>query len=924
MWVEGQDLVTVSESSQTKVIGFTIINGDDGIQIDDSSNIEIADNRILNTIDAIDFKGNSSGIIRDNILENNLDDGIDLNSEAAAVIENNIIRHNDGDGLEMRLQPYSGPTLEVIIRDNLITDNRADGIQLISYDVPSDRYIRIEGNLIKDNNQAGVGLMDNEETNEDYRAASLPEPIDVINNTFIGNNHGLTGGDNLVALNNLFVGHTNIAIKGVDGNSIAAHNLFWNNGTDIQGSNVETNTTVFNQDPLLDANSQLQAGSPAVDAGITFFEWRGETVLDSSSFNGNSLDIGAVESDFLPPEGADLELNQVVNNPIPAAGEEVIFTLTLDNIGPEDTTNVEVTNSLPVGLTFESATASQGTTYNSTNGVWSVGTINSGGDVTLELVATVDTTPTTVITNTAEVTASSEIDPDSTPNNNNPNEDDQASASIGPNVITVTSRVSSSTDDAEESLADGDMSLASSDLELINDDGIDQLVGMRFTNVNIPPGATISNAYIQFQVDETTSDPTQVNIRGEDVNDALTFSNSDFNISSRATTNAVVAWTPSPWETTGEASFPQQTPDIAGVIQEIVDRPGWSLNNSLAIIIDGTGVRTAESYNGDPLGAPLLRVEYINGSPPPVDTADLSLSTSVDNSNPTGGEQITFTITLTNEGPDTATGVTVTDSLPAELSFVSSTPSPGTTYDSNTGLWNVGTVNNGAELTLEITANVIPDTGSFTNTAQVSASNEFDPDSTDDQDTVVVTIEGGSGGPSVFETRVSSSSDDAEESVAGGEMYLNSSDLELINDDGIDQLVGMRFTNVNIPPGATISNAYIQFQVDETTSDPTNLNIRGEDVNDALTFSNSDFNISSRATTNAVVAWTPSPWETTGEASFPQQTPDIAGVIQEIVDRPGWSLNNSLAIIINGTGVRTAESYNGDPLGAPLLHVEWV
>lgn len=227
---EGSDIITVSESSDTQIIGFTFFSGDDGIQVDDSSNIEIANNRIINTIDAIDFKGNSSGVIRDNILEYNLDDGVDLNSEAVAIIENNIIRNNDGDGLEMRLQPYTGSTLEVIIRDNLITDNLADGLQFIGYDVLSDRYIRIEGNLIKDNRQAGVGLMDNEETNEDYRAASLPEPIDVINNTFIGNNHGLTGGDNLVAINNLFVDHTNIAMKGVDGNSIAAYNLFWNNG----------------------------------------------------------------------------------------------------------------------------------------------------------------------------------------------------------------------------------------------------------------------------------------------------------------------------------------------------------------------------------------------------------------------------------------------------------------------------------------------------------------------------------------------------------------------------------------------------------------------------------------------------------------------------------------------------------------------
>ncbi len=61
-----------------------------------------------------------------------------------------------------------------------------------------------------------------------------------------------------------------------------------------------------------------------------------------------------------------------------------------------------------------------------------------------------------------------------------------------------------------------------------------------------------------------------------------------------------------------------------------------------------------------------------------------------------------------------------------------------------------------------------------------------------------------------------------------------------------------------------------------------------------------------------------------GEAGPDQQTPDIASVIQEIVDRGGWNSGNSLVIIITGTGTRTAEAYDGDQAGAPLLHVEYV
>ncbi len=60
-----------------------------------------------------------------------------------------------------------------------------------------------------------------------------------------------------------------------------------------------------------------------------------------------------------------------------------------------------------------------------------------------------------------------------------------------------------------------------------------------------------------------------------------------------------------------------------------------------------------------------------------------------------------------------------------------------------------------------------------------------------------------------------------------------------------------------------------------------------------------------------------------GEAGSDQQTPNIASVIQEIVNHSDWFEGNSLVIIITGTGERVAESYEGTSSGAPLLHVEY-
>ncbi|MCH8839938.1 MAG: cadherin-like domain-containing protein [Planctomycetes bacterium] len=177
--------------------------------------------------------------------------------------------------------------------------------------------------------------------------------------------------------------------------------------------------------------------------------------------------------------------------------------------------------------------------------------------------------------------------------------------------------------------------------------------------------------------------------------------------------------------------------------------------------------------------------------------------------------------------------------------------------------------------------------------------------------------------PITIEVQVSTSSDDAEERPFGT-VKLTSSDLEMTLDKTNQQIVGMRFTSLNIPPGASVQNAYLQFQADETGSDPTSLTIYGQAIDNATTFTSTSGNISSRSTTTASVAWSPVPWNTKDEAGPDQQTPNIAAVIQEIVNRPGWAIGNSLAIIVTGTGKRTAESFDGVPSAAPRLHVEYV
>jgi uncharacterized repeat protein (TIGR01451 family) len=106
--------------------------------------------------------------------------------------------------------------------------------------------------------------------------------------------------------------------------------------------------------------------------------------------------------------------------------------------------------------------------------------------------------------------------------------------------------------------------------------------------------------------------------------------------------------------------------------------------------------------------------------------ADLALAKSATTTTPNVGDIVTFTVTLTNNGPDAATGVAVSDVLSAGLSFVAATPSQGA-FNSVIGLWSVGTVAMGTPQTLQIVAQVVSE-GQQTNTAVIAHADQFDPD----------------------------------------------------------------------------------------------------------------------------------------------------------------------------------------------------
>ncbi|RWE38838.1 MAG: hypothetical protein EOS78_12420, partial [Mesorhizobium sp.] len=146
----------------------------------------------------------------------------------------------------------------------------------------------------------------------------------------------------------------------------------------------------------------------------------------------------------------------------------------------------------------------------------------------------------------------------------------------------------------------------------------------------------------------------------------------------------------------------------------------------------------------------------------------------------------------------------------------------------------------------------------------------------------------------IFETRVATAGDDVEEK-GSGTISSNISDLELGYDGSTRQTVGLRFTSIDLPKGAIITNAYIQFQANEVKTGAASLLIQGDNVDDASPFTAVSFNVSALPRTTASTAWTPDPWTVVGEHGLAERTPDLSAIVQEIVNRSGWAALNDMA-----------------------------
>ncbi|SHJ66454.1 gliding motility-associated C-terminal domain-containing protein, partial [Aquimarina spongiae] len=401
---------------------------------------------------------------------------------------------------------------------------------------------------------------------------------------------------------------------------------------------------------------------------------------------------------------SDLSLTKIVvdGDTTPLIGSEITFQITITNDGPQDATGVEVTDLLPSGYDFVLFSSTVGG-YNETNGIWTVGNIANGTSETLLIDALVN--PTGDYLNIAQVTASDVLDSDSAPNNDDgdQSEDDEDNAIVTP--------VASSADlSLVKTVVDGDTMPA---------------IGTEIT----------------FQI--TVSNDGPQDATGVEVTDLLP-SGFDFILFSSSTgsydENTGI------WTLGNIASGTSETL----LIDVLVNTTGDYLN---VAEISASDIMDPDSTPGNDDGDQSEDDED-NQLITPVDAiADLVLEkTVVDNDiTPNVGDEITFQITVTNNGPDVATNVEVVDQLPIGFDFILFSATSGT-YDETTGVWNVGTIPNGRTQTLFIDVLVNTPTGTpneYINVAEVTASDQLDPNSTpgnndlseNDQDDIQVFVE---------------------------------------------------------------------------------------------------------------------------------------------------------------------------------------
>ncbi len=509
-------------------------------------------------------------------------------------------------------------------------------------------------------------------------------------------------------------------------------------------------------------------------------------------------------------------------------------------------------------------------------------------------------------------------------------------------------QVSAGNNDAEERFdwdgIDDWVNTGSGDLEFMYDDGdADEphVIGVRFDNTRVPDGAIITNAYITFEVDgSSTGGTAEITITGEYGESAAFHGSRQYEISGRDRTSASVEW-----DLTDPAGAEfVVTPSLTSIVQNIVDHPEWRGDGNnisdMTFIFERRAGSTVvsrhqmESYDGD--YAPKLTVEYYVGSPPA--EADTLTGLRFSNVDIPRGVTITnafidFVVAQTNSVERTDLAI-LGERNANPVAYSTSDTIAGRSFTSAGVLWEdipVWDTNDATVTSPDIKTVVqeivnLPDWcggnpmafalyGQGLRTAWArDADNGLQPVLRVAYDSATITP-GSSCTNATVSMQITDTKDDVEEE--GSNVWVNSDDLDFQD----SRKTGLRFPGINIPRNAKIQSAYIEFSSWWDYSGNTTIKVEHEQTDDANAFSNSNGTVDSRSWSGALDWNITANWE---EWEW-VRTVDIASHVQSIVDRGGWASGNAMAFRVyrsSGT-TRRAISSNYDPVYAPRLVINF-
>ncbi len=498
-----------------------------------------------------------------------------------------------------------------------------------------------------------------------------------------------------------------------------------------------------------------------------------------TSNNSSSVNVRVYE--------ADLSVSLSVNHTNPRQGDEIVFTLTAHNSGPDDAPSVLISDSVPNHLTFVSSSPSQGT-YNSISGLWSIGALADGASVTLAIHATVDSAiGKQTISNTAGPIVS-DIDDNTSGNNITSADIFVAQAELAVVSKTVTDETPKEGQSIVYTITvqnNGPDNAPNTQLTDVLPVGLTykssaQDVGSYDSGSGIWSIGTLANGTravleIYAQVNADVGSATVTNATGiitSDIDDDVSGNNSA-SVSIRIYEAnlqivGVHADTQNPREQQSVVysfSVKNDGPDDAPGVQVLASLPSefsfdsasasrgaydsattvWSIGSVAAGTSETLTVHLAVNYGtggktpiiaisnlfsdideaNDSDNHATLQISIANGE------SDLAIVRhDVSNALPKEGDVVVYTITVQNNGPDSARSVALDDQASDAVVYEQVSASQGS-FDMATGHWTIGALGNAQQASILITARVKKGSGStvVTSTTGSLVSDKSDPNS---------------------------------------------------------------------------------------------------------------------------------------------------------------------------------------------------